>query len=519
MKLPETASVSDIKRFDEGQISPGSSNTVQDHVYSACYVFLLAGSFSVWFVAIRAPLWLDETLSFYVIRRGFGQIISRQGGLASPAYYCILLLWTKIAGTGEITLRIPSILAMLAAIYILFLAARELFGDDNALIAATVFFVNPIVIFASIDIRPYAFAVLATTISILTLVRLRQSTSNFVAALFGLSAAVIVNLHFIYGAILPALALGFFIVKVDDRRNFWRQCALALCVFFLAFLPVIPGLLFVFRTAGTHVIEVSPTLKDLAWTLAPTWMIYALAGTAILAAFARKITFSTKFDTWRVLLCCTLALVPTLILYGISVATPLHIFLFRYRLVAIPGVALCWSLLMSRVDSRMLKLLFCVILVSATAYQYLTLPIYRLHGYSWKQALEIAEMNAAPDHAPVLICSDVIEADNSPMPVGAQVKDSAFFAQLSYYKLDAPVVGLPRAMNEQAVRIGSDFVQEATKRRQRFLAMGYTYSYDTLHWLISATSATYDVRVLGQPSWVVVLEFTPRPEPVAPHSP
>ncbi len=96
------------------------------------------------------------------------------------------------------------------------------------------------------------------------------------------------------------------------------------------------------------------------------------------------------------------------------------------------------------------------------------------------------------------------------MPVGAAVKDSGFFTPLSYYKLSVPVVGLPRALNDEAIRVGSDFVKEAARRRERFLALGWVYSYDTLHWLADTTSGTYVTHVLGQPDGVVVLEFTPR---------
>ena len=39
--------------------------------------------------------------------------------------------------------------------------------------------------------------------------------------------------------------------------------------------------------------------------------------------------------------------------------------------------------------------------------------------YSWKYALEFVEKNASADNAPVLICSDIPEADHMPMPRGA----------------------------------------------------------------------------------------------------
>ena len=112
----------------------------------------------------------------------------------APAYSCLLWLSTKAMGRREIALRISSLLPMLGAACLLYSSARELFDRDVALIAAIVFCLHPIITFASIDIRPYAFAALAINSSILAPLHLRHSSSNWLAALFGLSAACIVQL-------------------------------------------------------------------------------------------------------------------------------------------------------------------------------------------------------------------------------------------------------------------------------------------------------------------------------------
>ncbi len=58
--------------------------------------------------------------------------MSRQVWPDAPAYSCLLWLWTKVMGTGEIMLRISSVLPMLGAVYLLYRAARELFDRDVA---------------------------------------------------------------------------------------------------------------------------------------------------------------------------------------------------------------------------------------------------------------------------------------------------------------------------------------------------------------------------------------------------
>jgi hypothetical protein len=96
------------------------------------------------------------------------------------------------------------------------------------------------------------------------------------------------------------------------------------------------------------------------------------------------------------------------------------------------------------------------------------------------------------------------------MPVGAAAKDSAIFAPLTYYKLSVPVVALPRSLNDEAMRVGSEFLQDGTQRQERFLALAFEPSYKTLEWIADNASRTYDVHQLGIFDGIKVLEFLPR---------
>src|SRR5271166_4080422 len=124
--MSETVSKVQVEVPRSAHEKRGNLPLIPDRVLYAIYGGALAVSISVWFIAIRAPLWLDETISFWQINAGFAGISSRQG-LSFPAYSYILWLWTRAIGSGEITLRLLSILAMLGAVYLLYLAARALF--------------------------------------------------------------------------------------------------------------------------------------------------------------------------------------------------------------------------------------------------------------------------------------------------------------------------------------------------------------------------------------------------------
>lgn len=513
MRTYDTVSEGGVGESEEG-LDIGSRNSVWDRMLLSTYAAVLAISVSIWFIAVRAPLWLDETGSFWQIDAGFSKIISRQY-LSFPAYSYLLWFWTRIVGTSEIALRILSVLAMLGAVYLLYRAVYELFDREVAYIAAIIFCVHPIVIFAAIDVRPYAFGALAANAAILSVVRMRTSHSNWLAALFGFSTACIVWFHLLFVVILPALAICYFAIKPGDQRKIlWRQAGVALATFVAALLPVTPWLFFMFHSSSTHVFEDAPKLSALAWTLAPGWLPVIFGGAAfVFLLVAASRTHSRQhgihFAFRQILISVSLAMVPILILYSVSAETPLHIFIPRHRLVAVPGIALCWALLVRMLSSRVVRFLFCIALVATTACMSLSSPSARQHGYTWKYALDVAEKNASVDDAPVLICSDFPEADYVAMPMDS-AKNSNLFTPLSYYRLSVPVVPLPRALNDEAMRVGSVFLQQAAQRRERFLALANTPSYKTLDWLANSASATHDVHKLGVFDGVEVLEFEPR---------
>ncbi len=485
--------------------------THRSRTESGIYLLMLLAGVSIWLIAIGSPLWLDETADYWIIHRGIWQIGARLGPLESPIYPYILWFVTRVTGTSEIGMRVPSVLAMLGAAYVLYRCARHLFDREMALVATLLFCLNPIVISESIDARPYAFEILATNLAILVLLRLRRSDSLWLAGLFGLLSALIVYFHFLGAAVLPGLLAGFIVWKWREGKIFWQQLGVGLAACGVAFVPLIPDLRALFHHPGTHVFEKSPSPVLLLWIFLPGLLPFAGAVFAGLstAAVDVKIRPRASVDRRDVLLCFFLALAPVGLLYGISVATPIHMFAFRHELTAVSGISLCWALGLNLLGSRAVRMAFSIVLVGATATLYLASPSARQHDYSWKGALAAAERSAAPDDAPVLVCSDYPESNFVPMPLN-NAKESRYFSQLAYYRLSVPVVPLPRALNAEAKQVGWEFLQRAEQKHERFLAMGYKYSYRTLDWLAQQAAAVYRVKVLGVYDGVKVLEFEPK---------
>jgi predicted RNA-binding protein with PUA-like domain len=185
----------------------------------------------------------------------------------------------------------------------------------------------------------------------------------------------------------------------------------------------------------------------------------------------------------------------------------MHVFIPRYLLVAMPGIALCWGWICSAIESRALRAFFCFAFVALCLFQAYSSPLSRSHEESWKEALAFADANAAADHAPLLMCSPLVEADFQPMPEVAS--DSVLYSPLSYYKVSAPVVPLPRTLNGETERQAKQFLLKAAQEHTRFLVLAPWPSLRIVDLLAYDSQPTHTYRVLGNFDEIFVVEFVP----------
>ncbi len=369
------------------------------------------GAICLWFFNLRNPLWIDETGSYWQIAGGFREIWPR-GQSTIPAYPYFLWAFTKLLGTSEIALKIPSLLSMFAAVYVLYLCAREFMDRESSLIACVLFSLHPIVTFAAADARPYAVSVLVTNCAILFLLRWMRTDSTRYAVAFGISCGLIIYFHYLFGPILIAFALLMLSVKWREWRSFAPQAALAFGFFVVMMLPVLSRAASMARTRHAHVSTPAPHVLDFIWTIAPGYLILLLIAAALLGAagFAKPKPVSSI--GWRTVL--LLGIGPLAILYAVSAFSDVHVFIARYRMVAVPGIALAWGYVTSRMDSKGFRLLLWLVLAgSIIRFAIWWEPEYE---FTWKYVVESVNRSTATDHAPLIVASGFVEANHEPMP-------------------------------------------------------------------------------------------------------
>lgn len=474
------------------------------------YPAALLASLSIWFLALRAPLWLDETLAYWQVSGGLAKVWTRSQLMPSSVGYLYILWFAKsILGTSEMALKIPSLLAMLAAVFFLFRGARELFDEETAYIASILFCLEMNVVFAATDARPYGFALLATNLAIFAFVRWMARCEMRQAIFFGAAAASILYFHYLFSAILPAFAIYYLVARGRSIKQDARQLAAILASFTLLVLPLLVRVAHLYQTRVTHVVQEMrhPGLTALN-TLAPMQTLIGFIAAAFLAGLVRKIKLPSRDSFPAILFAPLLALVPAAVLFAVSAVTPAHLVIPRYLTVVASGSALTWAVLTGFIDSRILRKLFCVGLVAVTVFEAFNSPSSRRHEINFKHSHAFVNANVASDQAPVLVCSAFIESDYEPLPTD-RTSENALIAQVDYYPIHAPMIMLPMDLNDEAMRIGSQAVAAAALRHQRFLVIAAPTSYKTVNWLIDYSSGRFTAQMLGDFDEIVVVEFRP----------
>ncbi len=108
------------------------------------------------------PLWWDEGYSAWFATHPLGEMVRLTAeDIHPPLYYALLHLWTLIAGPGPVSLRLVSVAAGLAAIPLMFAAARRILGSQRAaLLAAFLLAINPLHVYYSQEVRMYGLVAL-----------------------------------------------------------------------------------------------------------------------------------------------------------------------------------------------------------------------------------------------------------------------------------------------------------------------------------------------------------------------
>ena len=112
--------------------------------------------------------------------------------------------WVAVAGTSEVALRLPSVIAAVGAVVLVYSLAYRLYGTRVAFVAALLLAVNAFVLQWSQQARGYTFLLLLGVGVVWLFLRAIERDDWASWALYGLAAVVLIHWHVLAGlALLP----------------------------------------------------------------------------------------------------------------------------------------------------------------------------------------------------------------------------------------------------------------------------------------------------------------------------
>jgi mannosyltransferase len=124
-----------------------------------------------------------------------------------PLWYLIAWVDSRILGTGEVALRLPSALAGIATVPVAWAIGRELAGRRAALACAALVAFNPLFVWYSQEARAYALFVLMAALAMLCFLRAEREPTPRRMAAFALTGALALLSHYFAVFLLIPMAL------------------------------------------------------------------------------------------------------------------------------------------------------------------------------------------------------------------------------------------------------------------------------------------------------------------------
>jgi mannosyltransferase len=329
----------------------------------------ILGSVSVLAMLALAPwlnksLWVDEGASVYSAHLSWSGLWrqSRVVDLVYLPYYSLLHVWVGVSSSIE-WMRVPSVLAFGATVYVAGILAMRVGGIWCGALAALLTACSPRLVAEALDARPYALATLAAALSVAALVRwLDDPRSRWLGA-FCLASLAALALQ-LFSIVVPVAAL--LVIMGFERRRFrrdWRSIAPpigTLLVVAVAYAAIAAGqrgqIAWIQRAHGTQIVIDASGVLGPAWTH-PQWgatyayaaaiTLIGIASVAVLAPSfargalrpgARRLELFAIFLSW--------ALLPAAVLAAVSLVHP--VFVLRYVTPSVPGLAIVVSWLAVR---------------------------------------------------------------------------------------------------------------------------------------------------------------------------
>jgi 4-amino-4-deoxy-L-arabinose transferase-like glycosyltransferase len=463
--------------------------------------FICIVAIRLWVTPLSSSLGLDETGTYWTIQPGLSEIGSRSySPPQSMVYFFIAGLAVALGGASEVVLRLPSVIAMGLAAFLLYRLGKRLLGADAALWATLVFVCSQDIAYAASDARAYALAVLATIVAVLFLVRWLESGRYTDGLSYAVFASLTVYLHYLFAVmfLVHALCAIYAFKKLRAVRP-WGLFTIGVLIGVLL-LPILPGLAKLVSNGSIYDYASDPDVSRLFQMLSPAVLTGSILAGLLLASFVPPAgQFSPPLKRpGSILLLVLWAGLPPLLLFAFSKVTPFKVFVPHYMLCHLPGLALLagWALQGIQPAHKQVIVAASLFIGSLTAFGSLRHVTFPHTGENWRDAIGAAASIARGTHMPVLVGSGF------KLPVQQALYSDAFaasrfLAPVSRYPIAGDVIPLPYRPDRETEPYLQNLATNTLEHADRFLLLARANDGLFAAWLEGRFAGSFVSKPIG----------------------
>jgi len=309
--------------------------------------------------------WVDEYLTQSAINLPWGQLADRIA-TKDPAmgpFYLLLKTWS-LASTNLVWMRLPSILAMAAAVAILVALVRRAANTRSAIFAGALMLLLPTTSRFAQELRPYALATCFAVAAVALWWQTLHSRRLWWPVGFGAAVLLMGLFHLYTLTLVPALLVATIAVPRQGRvRALWLTAIPAAAAGILIVPHVLLNLAHPTGSPTAGPLSFRAIIQTAESVMGGRWLFVSVA---ILALIGVGTTWqSPALRPAAILGLCWTVVPPVLLLVG-KAAADLPILVPRYFVFCLPGACLLAALGLAWVFSR-IKLVAIVVVIGLIA--------------------------------------------------------------------------------------------------------------------------------------------------------
>ena len=427
---------------------------------------------------LGSSFWTDEIATVFVAHYGANHpsVTDVAPQAWKSLYYFLPRITDAWFGGSEISIRMPSILAMLGLLLLVARLASRLIRPEAAWFAVFACLSLKGLDYHAADAHPYALGMCVAAACLLFLVRWLDLNRWVDAAAFLICGALIWRIHLLFWPFYFVLII-YALVRIarGQTKVGWGKAAAVFGVLGVTLLPVLMDALALFGEATAHVVAAKPSLRDLVGSFKLNLVALCGAGAWILYRW-RRWRHEPRPSPAPAALVLILAwwLCQPLLLFAFSWVTGSSLFVTRYLSLSLPGAALTATLAAAWfIPAAKWKWFAAALALAALVQAGDWKQVWPLHHNSdWRAAAAAVNSFEAGGSAPVICPSPFIEAKppvwrpDYPLP-------GFLYAPLSVYPIRGKTYLFPFEGSPEAERYAATLSRDALASSPRFVLYGW----------------------------------------------